>query len=501
VLAVGFAHTNGFGDNDLFVHQFNRSLGFLSQQVIDNVSPDETTDPAITAFGDGSYAISYTLGSGADTDVSFRIVSAAGGVGSAVPVIDQTDNSGDSQVATLTNGNFVVVYQDELNGDANDHDIFVQIFSSTGAPVAGAFKPYADPTAGDDETGPDVAALTSGRFVVVWSDDDGPVGPGVNASLFEANGTAVTGKQDFNVGGSAAYSSCVTALADGGFLVAWEDVNKEEIRAQRYDADGNTVGTSFLVAEGSGFTNLVDATLLSDGRVAFALGDDSTGDDDITHVIFDPRDKVINGTPDADVITSRKDGATVKGRGGDDTLLGQNKADLLLGNGGRDIVRGGNGSDTLKGGSNNDKLFGDRGGDKLVGGKGNDSLKGGKGGDDLIGGAGKDTQNGGSGGDRFIFTALSDSKVKASGRDKILDFKHGQNDQIDLKAIDAKTGGGNNAFTFIGKHDFHNTKGELHYKAVNGNAIVEGDVNGDGKADFAIFVKHVTHLVADDFVL
>ena len=36
---------------------------------------------------------------------------------------------------------------------------------------------------------------------------------------------------------------------------------------------------------------------------------------------------------------------------------------------------------------------------------------------------------------------------------------------------------------------------------VNGNAVIEGDMNGDGKADFAIKVDNVTKLTAADFVI
>jgi hypothetical protein len=41
----------------------------------------------------------------------------------------------------------------------------------------------------------------------------------------------------------------------------------------------------------------------------------------------------------------------------------------------------------------------------------------------------------------------------------------------------------------------------VHYLVKNGDATVEGDVNGDGKADFAILLKHVTSLAATDFDL
>jgi hypothetical protein len=35
----------------------------------------------------------------------------------------------------------------------------------------------------------------------------------------------------------------------------------------------------------------------------------------------------------------------------------------------------------------------------------------------------------------------------------------------------------------------------------HGDAVVEGDVNGDGNADFAILLKHVSTLHSTDFVL
>ena len=62
--------------------------------------------------------------------------------------------------------------------------------------------------------------------------------------------------------------------------------------------------------------------------------------------MFDPRTSPINGTSDADVLTSRKDGATVNGLGGDDTLLGQGANDRLDGGTGADEMRGRGGDDT-----------------------------------------------------------------------------------------------------------------------------------------------------------
>jgi len=147
----------------------------------------------------------------------------------------------------------------------------------------------------------------------------------------------------------------------------------------------------------------------------------------------------------------------------------------------------------------NDNITGTIFADDLRGGSGNDVLKGGDGEDTLTGGTGRDVLYGGADDDVFDFNKISETKV-GSQRDKIMDFKRGQ-DHIDLKDIDAKTGvSGNQKFNFIGKADFSGTKGQLRYEDKGSTVIVQGDVNGDGKADFEIFVK-AGALSAGDFVL
>ena len=62
-------------------------------------------------------------------------------------------------------------------------------------------------------------------------------------------------------------------------------------------------------------------------------------------------------------------------------------------------------------------------------------------------------------------------------------------DIIDLHSIDAKKHGGvNDAFKFVGTHHFHHKEGELRFTVdtAHTKAIVQGDVNGDGKADIEI---------------
>jgi hypothetical protein len=162
--------------------------------------------------------------------------------------------------------------------------------------------------------------------------------------------------------------------------------------------------------------------------------------------------------------------------------------------------RGGVAKGPVHGYDGNDSLTGGGGANALHGEDGQDVISGRGGGDMLIGGADGDTIKGGRGGDDFVYTDVSDSTGKsASTRDTLLDF--GNDDIIDLRAIDAKIGNGNQKFDFIGTDDFTGKKGQLRYEVDNGNAVVQADVTGDGKADMTILVIDVNKLAANDFNL
>lgn len=157
------------------------------------------------------------------------------------------------------------------------------------------------------------------------------------------------------------------------------------------------------------------------------------------------------------------------------------------------------GTDTL---GNIDAAAGSLFSDVLIGSSGKNALFGLAGNDKLTGGLGQDFLFGMEGADRFDFNSVKDSK-KGNKLDIIVDFeKSVAGEKIDLKDIDAIKGGPkNDKFKFIGTKDFSGKAGELHTIKKGGILIVEGDINGDGKADFQIGLEGVSSLKADDFIL
>ncbi len=222
----------------------------------------------------------------------------------------------------------------------------------------------------------------------------------------------------------------------------------------------------------------------------------------------------------------------VRGGAGNDILEGRAGGDVIAGGGGRNTASYFHALGSIKvvmsntslnsgeaagdsfanihnlSGSNlfPDTLTGNNSANRMSGNGGNDLLSGRGGKDTIIGGADADMLRGGRGKDLFVYKAAAESFLLP---DTILDFNPGgaqtRVDRIDLRAVDANNAKlGNQAFTFIGRKGFTNTRGQLRLKKVSGAILVLGDITGDGVADLEIRLQGLTstrNLTARDFRL
>jgi hypothetical protein len=374
----------------------------------------------------------------------------------------------------------------------------------------------------------DAHGVVSGSSYVVFG----------KASVFAPmiNLSVLNGSNGLRLDGVAAGDFSGYSVASAG------DVNGDGfadviVGASRADPHGSYSGSSYVVfGKASGFAASIDLSSL-DGTNGFRLDGVAAGDRSGLPVAGAGD---VNGDGFADLIVGA-DGAdphgsesgssyVVFGRAPDTARIRVGAAanqyisggafgDTLKGLGGTDALEGRGGADGLFGGTGNDTASylhsagvvsanlatpasntGDAAGDSytsignLIGSRFADTLTGNSLANRLTGAPGTDVLTGSGGGDIFAYTRLDDSPAGA-GRDNIADFNAGDAgtsvDRIDLSAIDAKTGPGNQAFTFA---PFNGTKGRLRARLSGTTTIVEGDVNGDNIADFEIGLLNFTNL-------
>jgi Ca2+-binding RTX toxin-like protein len=511
--------------------------------IVDDLDGDTLSNPSVGVRDDGSFLVAYQRSDNAgDTDIVGVIVNADGTVGAEFTIFSQTDDAGSPEVAVLSSGDYVVVYHDESSGDGANRDPEFRIVSSAGAILGGTVISVD----ADDQTDVQVAALTGGGFVAVWTEENGDGnGDGIRGVIYDNDGdlqgsiftvnTSTTGVQ---------FAPDVTALDDGGFVVVWDDNNLGETRGQRFDASGAMVGAEFVAGSLGAEVEPVVA-LLGDGR--FIAGFEQVGgpETDVHGTIFDPRENVIDGTGEVDVITARLEGATVNGLAGDDVLLGQ---------GGNDVLNGGAGDDEMYGRAGNDTYHVDSVGDDvnesanngidhviasvdhplanhvenltLVGTAGfgvgnglaniiignalNNSLLGLPGNDILNGGGGADTMQGGADNDTYIVDNLGDTATESAGAgidhvQSSVNFTLGPNvENLTLTGVVAATGTGNDLANFITGNNAANTLSGLGgidtIRGGGGNDTVSGG-DGNDRLDGGIGADAVHGGAGDDIVL
>jgi hypothetical protein len=154
-------------------------------------------------------------------------------------------------VATLTNGNVVVVWGsfDEA-GPSSMQDVYGQILSPAGVKIGGEFLINQFTTY--NQRTPTVAALANGGFVVAWvSEQEQVVGaPNANAvppnqqaypsidiyaRLYNANGNPQGNEFLVNSDSNPCANPDVAAGTDGGFMIAWDAFDMSSPRTNSLD--------------------------------------------------------------------------------------------------------------------------------------------------------------------------------------------------------------------------------------------------------------------------
>lgn len=476
----------GIGNDSFFIDRLNPSTLQETIVIIGDPDPTVTGNDLVDYRSARRDIATVNLGGGADT---FILRDTGGGR------VDLSLGTGPEQDR--------IVFMDATPGSAGQAELVVTQFGAEGNQFLRGLdvidlSPLLASLTNWDGANPFLTGhfrlVQAGNNVLLQADFDG-VGAGSFATLAQFNGLTVAqfGEGNFiNIpqGG-------VTRVGDAGDNV----LNGSAFDDSLTGAGGNDELYGFAdddVLNGNDGNDLLDGGAGADTMTGGA-------DDDI-YIVDNIGDLVIEGvgggTDTVEASINYTLGANVENLELTGTAIvgtGNNAANIITGNGLNNSLIGGSGDDTLDGGDGNDTLNGGGGNDTLIGGAGNDVLNG---------GPGMDVMDGGAGADRYLFIQ---SSVSTTQIDRIY-FSAADDDLIDLSLIDAITGGGDSAFSFIGTGAFTGAAGQLRYEMTGSwsegdrSGLVyslSGDLNGDGVADFVIQVNALgtDPLVNSDFIL
>ncbi len=195
----------------------------------------------------------------------------------------------DPVVIGLANGNLLVAYTDDTNSDdsANGSDIIGKIYSPLGAQIGNPIQLNTFRSV-DDEGNPDIAALSDGGFVVVYEDVDAS-GTSLIWEVFDASGSLERRGllEDDPAGADVVTDPRVAVFDDDSFVVTYtRSVGaNSELRA-RVVSDTGVVGSEFNIRSGGNEPRDASVAVLSNGNFVSVYVEDDGGDAKLEYGIF-----------------------------------------------------------------------------------------------------------------------------------------------------------------------------------------------------------------------
>ena len=215
------------GVSNIVAKTYNPSTDTYSGQISLIAFAGGNTDADVAVLSNGNYVIT-SRNLSADTFIGYRIVNSAGVNVLAATRVTGTNTNGEVEseatVTALTGGGFVIAF---TNTDATDTDIAFRVYNAAGTETAAGFAGSLGGTENNNES--KVVALADGSFVIAW-DNDAVLG--VDVQHFSAAGAALGAI--FNVSANNADSISGIGLADGRFALVW-DVSGSEISMEILD--------------------------------------------------------------------------------------------------------------------------------------------------------------------------------------------------------------------------------------------------------------------------
>jgi len=177
----------------------------------------------------------------------------------------------EARVIELIDGRLLASWWDARNAEGTE--IYGRYFDATGTLLGDAFK--LNQTLANNQQAPEIVALESGGFAVVWQSEESSGGTfDIYARLFDADGNAYSDDilvSDDSTGQQV--KPAIESASDDTLVIAWESnhLGRNQIVYQTLSSDGEKKGTNQVASQTSQSTNVggteVALATLEDGSV------------------------------------------------------------------------------------------------------------------------------------------------------------------------------------------------------------------------------------------
>ena len=201
-------------------------------------TPNSQRFPAIDVDADGDFVVAWVsfLQDGSENGIfGQRFSSAGAALGPEFQInVTFTGDQSNPRVALDSDGDFVVVWQDEIG--PLEYDVRGRRFNSSGTPQGGEFQLSADPGIGDQLV-PRVAADADGDFVVAWHGEGAGGENAVFVRRFKAGGGPQHLDTEVESSTNPVAFAAVATDPDGDFVVTWNAIDGSSfgVFGQRFD--------------------------------------------------------------------------------------------------------------------------------------------------------------------------------------------------------------------------------------------------------------------------
>lgn len=220
----------------------------LSEFRVNTYTNNDQRDPSITALPNANFVITWdSFGQdGFGVGVYGQIYSSMGmRIGDEFQVNTYINyNQHNSAITTLSNGNFVVVWESE-DQDNSGSEIYGQMYTNAGSKIGAEVR--INNYIIKDQRKPTIAALNEGKFISTWtSQEQNGNSDGLYGQIYSGYWEKIGSEFQVNTYTKSAINSCISSLPNGNFIIVWDGNGQNNLSFGIYASIYSIAGTKII---------------------------------------------------------------------------------------------------------------------------------------------------------------------------------------------------------------------------------------------------------------